>query len=81
MVVVVACKDECVTNLSPNCKHWLANMGSSEVWNLEYRQGFAFVGVSGRFQAAEKKAESKFDQVTVTQIFQINVDDAAHQVA
>lgn len=36
-IIVVACKDDCVTNLSMDGKMWLAAMGSSEIWRLDYR--------------------------------------------
>ena len=36
-IVVVACKDDCVTNLSEKAKNWFASLGSKEIWNLQYR--------------------------------------------
>ena len=29
---------------------WLGEMGSHEIWNLEYRQGFAFIGTYGKLE-------------------------------
>lgn len=36
-IIVAASQDECVTNLSGKGKQWFADMGSKEIWNLEYR--------------------------------------------
>lgn len=36
-IVVAACKDDCAANLSKYSRQWFANMGSREIWNLEYR--------------------------------------------
>lgn len=33
-IVVAACSDDCVSNLSPICKRWLANMGNEEINNV-----------------------------------------------
>ena len=45
-IVVAACNDECVTNLSLAVKKWFESMGSSEIGKLEYRQGFVFIGMT-----------------------------------
>ena len=45
-IVIAACKDECTKNLSDKGRLWFANMGSKEIWKLEYRCGFAFIGIS-----------------------------------
>lgn len=71
-IIVAACKDDCVTQLSKTGKQWFADLGSKEIWNLEYRQGFAFVGLSGKVEANEKRALDIKDRVRVTQVFQIN---------
>lgn len=68
-IVVAACKDDCVTKLSQYGKQWFANMGSVEIWNLEYRQGFAFVGISGRKEFYEKRATDLKDRVVITKLF------------
>jgi len=47
-IIAAACMDDCVSNLSKNAKQWFANMGSKEIWNVGYRQGFTFIGVAGR---------------------------------
>lgn len=46
-IIVAACKDECTNRLSQTAKSWFAAMGSNKIWNLEYRQGFAFIGIMG----------------------------------
>lgn len=73
-IVVAACKDECTTSLSQSGKQWFANMGSKEIWNLGYRCAFAFVGVSGRKDPSESRAEEKWQKVAVTYDFDL-VDD------
>ena len=59
-IVVAACKDDCVTNLSTAGKKWFFDMGSKEIWNLGYRQGFSFIGINGQnttgFGVFEKRA-------------------------
>ena len=47
-IVIVACKDECMTSLTNQRKQWFANMGSKEIWSLGYRCAFAFIGVAGK---------------------------------
>ena len=37
LVVAVACQDECITNLTSDCREWLESMGSNEIYKLEYR--------------------------------------------
>ena len=36
-IVVAACKDDCVTNMSAPAMAWFEEMGSREIWNLKYR--------------------------------------------
>ena len=56
IIVVAACKDECVTSLSEKGKQFFEDMGSKEIRKLEYRQGFAFIGVMGKKDANEKRS-------------------------
>lgn len=70
-IVIAACKDECVKHLSWNAKKWFTNMGSKEIWQLGERCGYAFVGVSGA-EVYEKRAETKEEQVSMSQIFKID---------
>lgn len=44
-LVLAACDDECTKHLSHKCKMFFSNMGSREIWNLGYRQAFAFIGL------------------------------------
>jgi hypothetical protein len=66
--------DDCASNLSSQAKQWFANMGSQEIWNLGYRQGFTFIGVAGRKDFQETRAVTKAAQATATQLFQVKVD-------
>ena len=72
--------DDCATMLSEKAKAWLKALGSKEISNVGYRQGFAFIGRSGdnaleyegatgQYAANEKRASSSKDQVQVTQLF------------
>ena len=58
-VVVAACKDECNTNISQKGKHWFSKMGSKEIWELGYREGYVFIGVAGGNEANEKRSLRK----------------------
>ena len=64
MIVCVACKDECVTNLSHIGKEWFKKLGSTVISNLRFRCGFAFISSSG--EANEKIALRQKDQVEVS---------------
>lgn len=55
-IVIAACKDDCVTNLSEKGKQWFADMGSTEIWDLGYRCGFAFIGIFGIKEAHERRS-------------------------
>lgn len=63
-------------------------MGSKEIWKLEYRMGFCFIGASrqrgpqGRkIECHERVADQIQDEVTVTQVFHFNRDFAFKQLA
>ena len=44
-------------------------MGSTEIHNLKYREGFVFLGTIGnKNQAYEKRASSLKEEVSLTQI-------------
>ena len=47
-IILAACKDECTSNLSDTAKRWFADMGSNHIWNVAYRQSFAFIGFYGK---------------------------------
>lgn len=49
-------------------------MGSQEIWNLGYRQGFAFIGVFGSEGGClEKRALNVGDQVSVECLLKLDV--------
>lgn len=54
-IVIAACKDEFITKLSKLAKSWFENMGSEQIWNVKYRQSFAFIGIYGKKYANEKE--------------------------
>ena len=73
-IVVAACQDECSTKLSWNSKKWFSDMGSQEIWKLQYRHAFAFIGVKGKSVIREKRAMNKPDTVSVAQVFRNQAD-------
>ena len=73
-IIIAACKDDCVTNLSDDAKQWFADLGSKEIWNLKYRQSFAFIGKTGKQEVNEKRAEHARDEASVCQIFVLSDD-------
>lgn len=46
-IVVAACKDDCVSNLSASGKRWFSDMGSVAITDLKPSQGFAFISITG----------------------------------
>ena len=62
-IIVAACKDEMTLALSDMAKKWFKDLGSVEIEKLEYRCGFAFIGIWGKKLPNESRAENKFDQV------------------
>lgn len=57
-IIVAACSDECISNLSQKGKQWFSNLGSKQIWHLKYRCGFSFIGLSKRMKAFETRALS-----------------------
>lgn len=56
-----------MTNLSSNSKKWFQNMGSKEIGNVGYREGFSFIGVQGSNEAAfEKRSTDKMEHTSVS---------------
>ena len=51
---------------------WFDAMGSVEIWNLGYRQGYVFVGKNGIKLANEKRSSQNLYHVSVTQIMMQN---------
>lgn len=76
-IVVAACKDDCFSKLSDKAKQWFEQMGSKEIRNLEYRQGFSFIGVAGRTTPEEKRSTNLEESVSVTKMFNINQGPSA----
>ena len=71
-IVAIACKDDCYKNLSDKAISWLKDMGSAEIENLGYRDGFAFVGVMGDGEVNEKwSADVAKVPVSVTTVFKL----------
>ena len=68
-IIVAVCKDDCITNLSDHVKKFFEDLGSKELKNLEYRQGWALIGIYGKKAAHEKRAIQKNCEVSVTDIF------------
>ena len=58
-IVVAACKDECEKAFSEAAKSWFTSMGSKEVWNIENRQGWVFIGNSAKRESFEKRSKQK----------------------
>lgn len=56
-IVVAACKDECATFIKSNALKWFHDMGSKELCNIQFRQSFAFIGIMGKKEGNEKRAE------------------------
>ena len=72
-IIAAACKDECVTQLSTKAKHWFADMGSMEIWNLKRRQGFAFISkVKGVAEVSEARSEDESECVSASQVFKLD---------
>lgn len=54
-VIVATVKDEASNNLSTDCKNIFKSMGSNEIQNLGYREGWSFICVNGSQRCAEKR--------------------------
>ena len=68
-IIVAACKDDCSMNISEVSKCWFSGMGSTKIWNVGYRQGFAFIGKMGLGKVIENVATVTDFQVNVQQVF------------
>ena len=69
LIIIAACKDDCVTNLSRKGKEFFAHMGSEDIWDLEYREGFAFIGVTGGKDSHDRRAPDSKRKVIVDYVF------------
>ena len=65
-IVIAVAKDEVSTNLSEAGMQWFLDMGSEEIRNLDYREGFAFIGQSGGQHPVEKRAMGRYSDTAVT---------------
>ena len=73
-IILAACKDDCVKNLSKTAKQWFIDMGSKEVLKLKYREPFVFIGVFDKskkilMEPIEKRSESLEENISVTWVF------------
>ena len=68
-IILAACKDDCVTNLSQKAKLWFQSLGSKEINKLKYRQGFSFIGVSGKEELIERRAIKLKETVSITRVY------------
>ena len=73
-IIVAACQDDCATALSGSAKQWLADMGAGEIWNLGYREGYAFIGkkrssAPNANEVTEIRSEIKTGVATATHMF------------
>lgn len=55
--MIVGVKDEASRSLSSEAKEIFGSMGSVEVFKLEFRQGWAFIGVKGQKKFVEKRGD------------------------
>ena len=49
-------------------------MGSKEIRKLGIKKAFSFIGISGRNQVWEKRADKSTEEVSVSQVFAVNSD-------
>lgn len=76
-IIVAACQDDCATALSEKAKQWFADMGAIEIWNVGYREGYAFIGKQKSStstspkdsEVTEKRSEVKNGVATATHMF------------
>ena len=67
LIVIAACKDDCVKNSSRKVKKWFSDMGSTDIWKVKYRCGFAFIGLTGKKgEPKEDRAETTDDSASIT---------------
>ena len=74
-IVAAACKDECTRHLPLKGKTWFQRMGSKEIANLKFRQGFAFIGVYGRNECTEERSILRKDRVFTQKTFRLKCND------
>lgn len=74
-IIVASCKDDCATAFPHKAKCWFAHMGSKQVWNLKYRESWAFIGIIGREQIEEQRCEDLKKSAERFQTFVVWDDD------
>ena len=77
-IVICACKDECMTGLKYKSKTWFQKMGSYEIWELKYREGFAFIGQiykNKKLGFAENRSKSYKEPCKLQYVFKCNASD------
>ena len=75
-IVAIACKDDCVRRLDASGRNWLKDLGSKDIWNLQYREAFALIAVAGDpSRINEKRGIWLNKAVEVTQIFAAEQED------
>jgi hypothetical protein len=57
-IVAAAVKDEASNKLSKDVKKMFAELGSKNIKNLGFREGWAFIGVRGLKKSAEKRGKA-----------------------
>lgn len=57
-VIVIGVRDEASKRLSGEARDVIKALGSQEIANLGFRQGFAFIGVKGQVKFLEKRGDS-----------------------
>ena len=74
-IIAVASCDDIVTKMSGKVKNWFKRMGSMEIYELKYRQGFAFISKIDpdpeiRYEKCnEKRSTIKNRRVSVAQVY------------
>lgn len=82
-IVVAACKDDCISKMSLYGVRWFTRMGSKEIYRLDKKCGFAFIGIFGageKAEANEKRSMAESEDCMVSQIFYVNADIEAKDV-
>lgn len=65
-IVIAACQEECVKKMTQKIKKWFTDMGSSEIWNIQHRQAFAFIGIADRCEPHEVRGISLKEPVVLS---------------
>ena len=71
-IIIAACKDDFMTELSVEGFAFFEDMGSEQIYHVDYRFSWAFMGVVGRNQFREKRGQDQSEKVTISQVFHMN---------